>query len=98
MTVFTTDRTKSQGQLAQFYRIAWRDWTFDNGNSRALLGLDGVLSVKFDGHDVAEFTERRIRRIFERTKPMMEAMEKKAKLKNVEKDVEGKGKAARARL
>lgn len=97
-SVFTTDRTKKQGQLAQFYRIATRDWTFDNSKSRALLGLDGVLSVKFDGHDKDDFTDRRIRRIFEKSKPTMEAMEKKAKLKNVEMDVEGITKAARARL
>ncbi|KAL9066563.1 MAG: hypothetical protein Q9161_007464 [Pseudevernia consocians] len=96
--VFTTDRSKKQGQLAQFYRIATTDWTFDNGKSRALLGLEGVLSVKFEGHDVDDFTEKRIQRIFERTKPMMEAMEKKAGEKRVDRDVEGRVKAARARL
>lgn len=97
-TFFTTDRTKRQGQLAQFYQIGTRDWTFDNGKSRALLGLEGPLSVRFEGHDVDDFTERRIRRIFEKTKPMMERMERKAKEKRVERDAEGRTKAARARL
>ena len=97
-TVFTTDRSKRQGQLAEFYQIGTTDWTFDNGKSRALLGLEGPLSVRFEGHDREEFTERRVQRIFERTKPMMEAMERKAREKRVDKDFEGRAKAARARL
>ncbi|KAF6236355.1 hypothetical protein HO173_005446 [Letharia columbiana] len=80
--VFTTDRTKRQGQLAQFYKIATTDWTFDNGKSRKLLGLEGPLSVRFEGHDVDGFTRGRIERIFERTMPMMEAMEMKARKKS----------------
>lgn len=96
--VFTTDRTKRQGQLAQFYKIATTDWTFDNGKSRKLLGLEGPLSVRFEGHDVDDFTRGRIERIFERTMPMMEAMEMKARKKRLEEDIEGRAKAARARL
>ncbi len=97
-TVFTTDRTKEQGQMARFYRMVTTDWTFDVGKSRALLGLDGMLSVNFEGHDVDDFTERRVRRIFEKTKPSMEAMERKAREKKAERDVKGRAKAARARL
>lgn len=96
--VFTTDRTKRQGQLAQFYKIATTDWTFDNGKSRKLLGLEGPLSVRFEGHDVDDFTRGRIERIFERTMPMMEAMEMKVRKKRLEEDIEGRAKAARARL
>lgn len=83
----------------QFYKIATTDWTFDNGKSRKLLGLEGPLSVRFEGHDVDDFTRGRIQRIFfERTMPMMEAMEMKARKKRLEEDIEGRAKAARARL
>lgn len=95
--VFATDHTQKQCQLAQFWQIGTRSWTFDNGKSKALLGLDGVLSVKFDGHDVDDFTERRIQRIFERSKPMLEAIEKKSKVSLMMKDVERKAQAKIAR-
>lgn len=91
--VFTTDRTKAQGQLARFYKIATTDWTFDVGGSRGLVGEGGVLGVGFQGHDVDAFTERRVKRIFERARPMLEEMERKA-----ERGVEGRANAARARL
>lgn len=96
--VFTTDRTKRQGQLAQFYRIATRDWTFDNGKSRALLGLEGLLGVRFQGHEVDEFAKRRIQRLFEKAAPLLKKMERKAEGKEMERAVEGRVIAARAKL
>lgn len=96
--VFTTDRSKREGQLARFYRIATRDWMFDNGKSRALLGVEGALGVRFRGHDVDGFAERRIRRIFEKAAPMLEEMERKMEGERVVRDVEGKAKAARTKL
>ena len=95
--VFTTDQSKREGQLARFYRIGTKGWTFDCGRSRALLGSGGPLGVAslLRGHDVGDFTERRVRRIFELTLP---AMERKRENKKVERDVEGRAKEARARL
>lgn len=97
-SVFTTDRAQKQSQLPQFWQITTRGWVFDNGKSKALLGLDGVLSVRFDGHDLDDFTEKRMKRIFERSKPMLEAVEKKVKLTSMGKGVEGGAKAEKARL
>jgi fatty acyl-CoA reductase len=65
--LFTTDRTVKQSPLAEFYRMAHRNWNFENNKSHSL-SFAGPLSVDIRRHDIRAFTTMRVQKIFEETK------------------------------
>ncbi|KAH7377226.1 male sterility protein [Plectosphaerella cucumerina] len=64
--VFSTDPESRECQLARFYRVSTRGWTFCVDKS-ASLDRAGPLGLDVPGHDGEAFTERRVREIFRRT-------------------------------
>jgi nucleoside-diphosphate-sugar epimerase len=61
--VFSCDRPESE--LATFYRVATRAWEFHHWRS-VHLNKCGPLSVDISGHDLDQFTERRVEGILHR--------------------------------
>lgn len=62
--VFTTDRSNQECRIARSYKgMLTRDWQFDNTKSR-YLEYDDLLSLDISNHDIREFTQKRVIKIF----------------------------------
>ncbi|KAJ7099959.1 male sterility protein-domain-containing protein [Mycena belliarum] len=57
---YVTDRTIEQGQHAQFWKAASRDWHFSNRATMSFLAVKGPLSIALEGHDAARFMRNRV--------------------------------------
>ncbi|CCU83054.1 unnamed protein product [Blumeria hordei] len=57
---FVTDRSIPQCPLADFYKVASRDWRFSNKNSAKFRSIEGPLSISVYGHDLYDFDMLRV--------------------------------------
>lgn len=76
---FTVDNTATTGSIARFYQMSTRNWTFLS--SCSCVDKEGPLAVTLDGHDQEKYARKRVEKVYEATRHMLNMLGQGSKTK-----------------